>query len=627
MMNRRTHIFPPKYSSLPILSAEGTSSTNHLRGRTRRSLLTVEVIVSVLLLVGSCWAAEAYEVVVERNVGIKMRDGVILRADIYRPRATGKFPVLLQRTPYNRYSSSDFPQEFDFEAAGRGYLVIVQDSRGRFGSEGDWYPFKYDGQDGYDTVEWAASLPFSNGKVGMFGGSGEGIAQIRAAMVAPPHLAGLFPYLTAGDYHNGWVYQGGAFELWFSQTWLSTLLLDTLDRSVLRAISPLGRYRNLPVSGYPQIPPEAVEDPAPYYKDWLAHPSDDDYWKQVSIEEHYPQVTVPAFFYTKWYDVFLGGTLRNYEGIKNQGATGAARRGQRLYVMVGSHLSEGRKIGAVDFGPEAAKFSPVTELVLRWYDYLLKGIGNGMEHERPVRYFVMGRNQWAEADSWPPPEAAATRYYLHSKGTANTLSGDGSLSTEQPSAEVSEHFVYDPADPVPTNGGNLCCDPQHFPPGPFDQRPNESRDDVLVYSTPVLQEDVEVTGPVTADLYISSSAVDTDFTAKLVDVWPNGFAENLADGILRARYRNSAETEEFMNQGEIYRLSIDLLATSNVFKSGHRIRLEISSSNFPRFDRNLNTAENPGTSTHMVKATNMVYHDRDHPSAVILPVMPFRKSQ
>jgi len=603
-----------------------TSRSNHWHKGARRTLLTVVVIGSVLLLVGSCWAAESYQVVVERNVGVKMRDGVVLQADIYRPKAPGKFPVLLQRTPYDRYSSSDFPQDFDLQAAGRGYVVIVQDSRGRFGSEGDWYPFKYDGQDGYDTVEWAASLPYSSGKVGMFGGSGEGIAQIRAAMVAPPHLAGLFPFVTAADYHNGWAYQGGAFELWFSQTWLSRLLLDTLDRNVLKAISPLDWYQNLPVSSYPQIPTAAVKNPAPYYKDWLAHPNDDNYWKQVSIEEHYPQVTVPAFHYTKWYDVFLGGTLRNYEGIKNHGATEAARRGQRLYVMVGSHLSEGRKIGVVDFGPEAVNFSPVTELVLRWYDYLLKGIPNGMEHEKPVKYFVMGRNQWAVADSWPPPEAAATRYYLHSKGAANSLSGDGGLSTQPPSAEPPEHFVYDPADPVPTNGGNLCCDPKHFPPGPFDQRPNESRDDVIVYSTPVLQEDVEVTGPVTADLYVSSSAADTDFTAKLVDVWPNGFADNLADGILRARYRNSAETAEFMNPGNIYRLSIDLLATSNVFKSGHRIRVEISSSNFPRFDRNLNTGENPGTSTRMVKATNMVYHDGDHPSAVILPVMPSRKS-
>jgi uncharacterized protein len=588
--------------------------------------LPVFASVCTLSLVVSSKAADSYEVLVERNVAVKMRDGVILRADVYRPNTPGRFPVLVQRTPYNRASSPDFPEEFDFKAAAHGYAVIVQDSRGRYGSEGEWYPFKYDSRDGYDTVEWAAAQPYSGGRVGMFGGSGEGVCQMLAAISQPPHLAGLFPFITASNYHDGWTYQGGAFELWFSQNWVSGLMLDTLNRHALNGAAPAKWIAQLPLSAYPPASSGMSEDPAPYYADWLAHPSYDDYWKQWSIEENYSRITVPAFHLGNWYDIFFGGTLRNYQGIRDHGGSEAARHGQRLLVIVGTHISGGRKIGDVDFGPEALKAPNLYDLVLRWYDYILQGFANGMDREKPVKFFVMGSNQWEEADTWPPPQAVATRYYLHSAGSANSLAGDGSLNTEAPSAETPEHFVYDPTDPVPTRGGNLCCDAQHFPPGPFDQRPNEARADVLVYTTTPLENDLEVTGPVTLDLYVASSAVDTDFTGKLVDVWPDGFAQNLADGILRARYRKSPEHAEFMNPGETYRLRIDLWATSNVFKTGHRIRLEVSSSNFPRFDRNLNTGENPGWSTRLTKATNTVYHDRDHPSALILSVMPNQAS-
>jgi putative CocE/NonD family hydrolase len=547
---------------------------------------------------------------------------VTLRADIFRPGAPGKYPVLLQRTPYNRAASPDFSQEFDFRAAARGYIVVVQDCRGRYGSEGEWYPFKHEAQDGYDTIEWAAALPYANGKVGMFGGSGEGISQMQAAITSPPHLAGLFPFITASNYHDGWTYQGGAFELWFNQNWVSGLLLDTLSRRALKEADPTKGIAKLPVSSYPPAELARFDDVAPYYADWLAHPSYDDYWKQWSVEENYSRIMVPAFYLGNWYDIFLGGTLRNFLGTKSHGGSEAARNGQRLLVVVGTHISGGRKIGDVDFGPEALNGPGLFDLVLRWYDYILKGVANGMDREKPVKFFVMGRNQWKEEDQWPPASAVEIHYYLRSGGSANSLSGDGRLSTEAPSDESPDHFVFDPADPVPTRGGNLCCDALHFPPGPFDQRPNETRPDVLVYSTPPLKKDVEVTGPVSVDLYVGSSAVDTDFTGKLVDVWPDGFAQNITDGILRARYRNSPEKAEFMNPGDVYRLRIDLWATSNVFKAGHQVRLEISSSNFPRFDRNLNTGENPGLATRMAKASNSVFHDRDHSSAIVLSVVP-----
>ncbi|MGE5326978.1 MAG: CocE/NonD family hydrolase [Deltaproteobacteria bacterium] len=562
---------------------------------------------------------DRYEVEVERGVPAKMRDGVTLRADIYRPKAEGKFPVLLQRTPYDKRGGV----AFGYRAAAQGYVVIIQDVRGRYTSEGDWYTFKHESNDGYDTVEWAASLPYSNGKVGMFGGSYVGATQMLTAIAAPPHLAGIFPVVTASNYHENWTYQGGAFEQWFNESWTSGLAQDTLDRHVRENTNarkwdlelPLSSYSPLDLGGKP-----AAGNLAPYFLDWLKHPDYDNYWKQWSIEEQFGKIQVPVYSVGAWYDIFLGGTLRNYLGIKEHGGSDAARNGQRLLVMIGGHSGGGRKIGEVDFGPQAD--FDLDGIMLRWYDHILKGVDNGVEKEKPVRIFVMGENTWREEDQWPPPAARETRYYLHSGGKANGLEGDGTLSTAAPQAEASDRFVYDPENPAPTVGGPLCCDPMHLAPGPRDQRAVEARSDVLVFSTPPFKSDFEVTGPVSVELYASSSAVDTDFTGKLVDVWPNGFAQNLTEGILRARYRDSREKAELLNPGETYKLTLDLWATSNVFKPGHRLRLEISSSNFPRFDRNLNTGESAAASTHVVRATNTIYHDHEHPSALVLSILP-----
>jgi putative CocE/NonD family hydrolase len=566
-------------------------------------------------------AAENYEVTAERGVRVKMRDGVVLRADVYRPKAEGKFPVLLQRTPYNKAGGV----EFGLHAAARGYVVIIQDVRGRYTSEGEWYTFKHESQDGYDSVEWAAALPYSNGKVGMFGGSYVGATQVLAAIAHPPHLAGICPVVTASNYHDGWTYQGGAFEQWFNESWTSGLAEDTLDRLVQRNANALPLVSKLPLLSYPLFDAGFNEDSrslqalAPYFVDWLEHPSYDDYWKQWSIEDHHSQIMVPVFHVGAWYDIFLGGTLRNYMGIKANGGSEAARRGQRLVIVIGGHAGSGPKIGEVDFGRESV--ADEDEAMLRWYDYLLKGAANGVEREKPVKIFVMGKNSWREEDDWPLARAKSTRFYLHSGGSANGLGGDGTLGAGAPGAEPADRFVYDPADPAPTRGGSLCCDAAHLAPGAFDQRPVEARPDVLVYSTPAFEQNFEVTGPVSVELYAGSSAVDTDFTAKLVDVWPNGFAQNLTDAIVRARYRNSQEKAELMSPGEVYKFTIDLWATSNVFLAGHRLRVEISSSNFPRFDRNMNTGEDQARATRMMKATNTIYHDRAHPSALVVPVV------
>ncbi len=588
-----------------------------------RKCFLVLTFLSFMVATHPSQAAETYAVTVEHGVTANMRDGVILRADVYRPKADGTFSVLLERTPYDKSGSAGF----GVKAAARGFVVIVQDVRGRYTSEGEWYPFKNESNDGFDTVEWAATLPYSDGKIGMFGGSYVGATQMLTAIAHPPHLAGICPVVTASNYHDGWTYQGGAFEQWFNESWTSGLAQDTLNRSVRKDTNALNGIWKLPLTDYPLFElPQAASDRAltaslaPYFHDWLAHPNYDDYWKRWSIEEHFADIKVPMLTIAAWYDIFQGGSLRNYMGVKLHGGSDAARQGQRLLVTIGGHAGSGRKIGDVDFGP-AAEFEE-DDATLKWYDHLFKNASNEFASAKPVKLFVMGVNQWRDEEDWPLRRARETKYFLHSTGKANSLNGDGALTNAAPRSESADHYSYDPANPAPTVGGPLCCDSHHLEPGPRDQRPVEARDDVLVYSTPALTQDLEVTGPVRVELFASSSAVDTDFTAKLVDVAPDGFAQNLTEGIVRARYRDSQEQATFMNPGQAYKFTVDLWATSNVFRKGHRVRLELSSSNFPRFDRNLNTGEDNASGPKSVAATNSVLHDAEHPSALILPVIP-----
>ena len=580
------------------------------------------VATSLVLVASVLHASETFEVTVEPGVAAKMRDGVTLRADVYRPKAEGKFPVLLQRTPYNKSHGVSF----GVRAAARGFVVIIQDVRGRYSSDGEWYTFKNESNDGYDTVEWAAALPYSNGKVGMFGGSYVGATQMLAAIAHPPHLAGICPVVTASNYHDGWTYQGGAFEQWFNESWTSGLAQDTFDRAVSHNTNALLGMQKLPLTSYPlfnfsdsSASLYSSKTLAPYYLDWLAHPDYDEYWKRWTIEDHYADINVPALTIAAWYDIFQSGSLRNYVGTRAHGGDGA-RAGQRLLVIIGGHAGSGRKIGDVDFGPAAAQFDE-DDVTLDWYEYLFKGARNNFSKEKPVKIFVMGRNEWREEDDWPLARAHATKYFLHSDGAANSGHGSGSLSIAPPVKESPDHYLYDPANPVPTMGGPLCCDGSHLAPGPRDQRPAETRDDLLVYSTPPFAEDTEITGPVSLELFAKSTAVDTDFTAKLVDVWPDGFAQNLTEGIIRARYRDSQEKPTLMTVGQIYKFTIDLWSTSNVFLKGHALRLEVSSSNFPRFDRNLNTGEAEGVGERYISATNTIFHDGSHPSALVLPLV------
>ena len=500
--------------------------------------------------------------------------------------------------------------------------------RGRFKSQGEWYPFKHESNDGYDAVEWAAMLPGSDGRVGMIGGSYVGATQMLAAVSHPPHLAGICLAVTGSNYHENWTYQGGAFEQWFNQSWTAILAQNTLTRKIEDTTRAFSNRTILPLTNFPVFNLGGSLDSAdmtrllaPYYFDWASHPLYDDYWKQWSIEENYGTILVPALHIAAWYDIFQGGSLRNFTGLQSSAGNEAARKGQHLFVAIGGHAGSGQKIGQVDFGSEALKYDE-NEVSVEWYEYLFLGKKNLFSSNLPVHIFVMGANRWRDEDAWPPPEAKPTKFYLASAGSANSSSGSGTLTTTAANLISKDTFNYDPANPVPTLGGPLCCDAAELAPGPVDQKAEEERADVQVYSPPALGEDLEVTGPVSLDLYASSTAVDTDFTAKLVDVWPNGFVQNLTEGILRARFRKTTQAAEPLVPGKVYELKIDLWATSNVFLKGHKIRLEISSSDFPRFDRNLNTGVGATESATFVSATNSVFHDAAHPSALILPIVP-----
>ena len=559
-------------------------------------------------------------VVMEAEVSAVLRDGVTLVADVYRPQGGGRYPVLLTRTPYDRHGYA----RTGLLLASHGYIVVLQDVRGRYGSEGVFYPFRNEAADGYDTVEWAAALPHANGQVGMFGGSYVGATQLLAATARPPHLVAIHPVVTASEYYEGWTYQGGALMQWFVSSWTSGLAQDTLRRQAAATSKPEVGVEGLPVDGYPILEPPPAAGLAPYFHDWLVHEADDDYWRAVRVKDHYGEIGVKALHQAGWYDIFSRGSIENYIGLRARAATPEARAAQRLVVGPWGHtptLPEGQ-VGEVKFG-RAADIDD-DAILLAWAEYALKGASNEYATGAPVRLFIMGENVWRDEQDFPPARARATRYYLHAGRGANSAAGDGSLSTQAPRAEPPDHYAYDPADPVRTLGGRLCCGKEFkaYHPGPADQRPNESRKDVLVYSTGPLARDMEVTGFISAEFYAASSTVDTDFTAMLVDVDPTGYARPLADGIVRARYRSSREHAQLLQPGQVEKYAIDLGATANVFKSGHRLRLYVSSSNFPRFSRNLNTGEPLASGTRMAVAQQTLYHDAAHPSALVLPIVP-----
>lgn len=600
-------------------------------------------------------SAAVYGVVWERDVMVPMRDGVRLATDLYLParggaRAEGTFPVIVERTPYDKRGAGLVATAKRF--ARHGYAVALQDVRGRFRSEGDWYPFALEAPDGYDTVEWLGTRDWSNGKVGTMGCSYSGSDQHALANLGPPHLAAMFPSEAMSNYHTGSMRQGGAAELRFlvyafRMAWDSPAaqadpaLRDAVKREWDAVASWIGRT--------PLKPGVSVLRNFPSIERWVLdvvrHGDYDDYWKQLglNVEEHYDRhADVPICLFGGWYDSYARATTDNFIELSRR------KRGPVRMIMGpwthGVVTVAQSWSGDADLGIDAPE--DYDALRLRFFDWTLKGLDTGLGEEPPVRIFVMGGGtgrrlltgrldhggHWRDEPAWPLERARSTPYYLH---------GDGTLRTDPPAGEgACTTYRYDPADPVPTVGGNISAAEEVLPAGGFDQRgriglfgcrdtlPLNARHDVVTFQTAPLERDTEVTGPISVRVYLSSSAVDTDVVAKLVDVYPpnqdypDGYALNIGDSILRARYRDDRAHPEPMTPGAIYALDVVLYPTSNVFASGHRIRLDISSSNFPRFDVNPNTGAPLGVSGRAVVADNTIHHDATHPSHLTLPVVP-----
>jgi hypothetical protein len=508
---------------------------------------------------------------------VPMSDGVKLATDVYLPSGAGPWPVILSRTPYGKNGARGAAA-----ATKGGYAIVLQDIRGRFESEGKGMAFINDGwgrnQDGYDTVEWVAKQPWCNGKIGTNGGSYLGCVQNLLVCTRPPHLVCSYANVAASNLYSQAAYIGGAFTKKLVEGWLESNKWHPDNLKIMRE-----------------------------------HSSFDDYWKQIDCETMYPNAVTPMVQKGGWYDIFSQGTINSFMILQNNG--GPEAKGKQKVIM-GPWTHGGRRGGGQGelIYPPTAK-SPEALSEVRWFEYWLKGVDNGIMKEPPVYYYVMGDtsdpnapgNQWRTAASWPPP-AKETPYYLRA---------DAQLVPEAPPAnEPSQSYDYDPKNPVPTRGGNNL----NIPAGPMDQRPVENRPDVLLFTTPVLDQPLEVTGRVKVVLWASSSAKDTDFTTKLCDVYPDGRSMLVLDSIIRARHRDSIEREDFMEPGKIHKFEIDLWSTSIIFNKGHRIRVAISSSNFPRFDANPNTGAQSWEEKNSVVAKNTVYHDAEHPSHILLPV-------
>lgn len=551
-------------------------------------------------------------VIPEYNVMVPMRDGTTLSTDVYRPADAGRYPVLLTRDPYDNGSDDESIAE-GYKWAERGYVFIHQDVRGRYDSNGRFYPYAAELTDGYDAQKWASEQSWSNGKVGMFGGSYMASVQLLPAHLRAPGLTALVPRMTPLNYYKDVAYTGGAFQLASRIGWGALMGGRT---NQIRHYDWDEKLLHLPL----ETMDRAIGHDLRHFRDWIDHPAYDEYWREFDVEARAAEIDVPAYNIAGWYDVFLRGNLVSFAGMREHAMSAAARNTQKLIIGPWPHTAAPQaRLGELDFGPESVV--DFDALHLRWFDHWLRGVENGVMEEPPVRLFVMGENAWRGEQEWPLARTVYTKYYFHSDGNAADPDADGRLDTLAPSAaEPTDTFVYDPRNPVPTRGGNVMF--KTLPPGPFDQSRIEERDDVLVFSTAPLASDVEVTGPLEVTLYAASTARDTDFTAKLLDVHPDGKAYNLADGIIRARYRNSFSEAELMEPGEVYEFTIDLWATSNLFRKGHRIRVEISSSNFPRFDRNPNTGNEFGRDAEMLEATQTIYHDRQYPSHITLPIIP-----
>jgi putative CocE/NonD family hydrolase len=576
-----------------------------------------------------------YEVTVEKNVMVPMRDGVRLAADLYRPTGAGdRLPVIMMRTPYNKdtYGGAISPARY---FAGQGYLVVSQDVRGQFNSEGDYRVQLKDSDDGYDTIEWIVKQPWSTGKVGTYGCSYLGEVQYLLAKRRHPAHVAMIPQSASGAtgpaggfYTNFGAYEGGALTLssifgWFGFAGHKVRASpDTrVGQSNLPKIDFPAMLKSLPVRTMAQ----RAGFPASDFEDYVTHPPADPYWDEVGYLRDDDRFDTPAIHVNSWLDVTPEQTLYDFNLMRKNGVTARARDNQFAIMSPTTHCAseaatERTKVGDREFGDARL---PYWNIYLDWFDYWLRDRKSAVLERPKVQYYVMGKNEWRSAATWPVPEMRVVPYYLSSGGRANTGAGDGVLSTVKPARANQDTFVYDPENPFPSRGGTICCTGNpNDQPGVFDQSDLESRADLLVYSTAPLERPVTIAGTVKAVLYVSSDAKDTDFAAKLIDVDPDGKAWNVLNGIKRARYRDGMTKTVWMVKDKVYRVELSLKATAYQFAAGHRIRLHLTSSDFPLYDRNLNTGGDNVSETAWVKATNTVHHGGGSLSQLVLPVVP-----
>jgi uncharacterized protein len=573
--------------------------------------------------------AASYEVRIEPNAVVTMRDGIKLATDLYFPVGlTGKLPTILIRTPYNKSKFEKMEDQAPRFFAGQGYVVAVQDNRGKYASEGTFSIEENDPDDGYDTLSWIAKQPWSDGKVGMYGCSYVGEDQIELAKTRHPNLITTIPGAaggaigTAGNKYTYWaVFEGGVFGLSLGLGWFPTYgRTDNGDPKAFKL--DLGTaLTTLPVVDMIR----RQKGPPSDFEDFVSHEPADPWWNRFAYIKDTDHFAAPSLQVSSWFDPAVAETLQLVDLMSRKSETAAGRDNQFAIIAPTTHCAFGKAtrhtlVGQLDVGD--ARF-PYWKTYLQWYDYWLLGKRNNVIAMPKIQYYLMGANEWQGTNEWPPKGVTYESYYLHGNGKANTRAGDGILSEDVPGNEASDSFTYDPGNPVQSRGGTVCCtmNPEDQP-GAFDQSTIEDRPDILVYSTLALRHAFDVIGPVKVVLHVSSSARDTDFTAKLVDVGPDGSAFNVQEGIMRARYRDGYTKHVFMETGQIYEVPIDLHATAHRFQAHHRIRLEVSSSNFPRFVRNLNTGGNNYDETKWVIARNTIYHTAQHPSRIILPHAP-----
>jgi putative CocE/NonD family hydrolase len=563
----------------------------------------------------------------EHNTPVSMRDGTVLRADIFRPAEGSPFPVLLVRTPYGEPMIRSAPV---LPAIDAGFAVVLQHCRGTGTSDGDFTPFEHEAADGVDTIEWCARQRWCDGCVGMYGPSYLGMVQFAAAVEAPPALRCLLPVVTPADYYGGLAYRQGAFQLgqllgWFTLKSAQTLAYRAAAGEDVSAEMPmlLGHMTSM-ATGYAHLPVReapAVSRILPAWQRWLDHEENTTFWSDLCYVSKRHRITTPALHVGGWFDLFLGGTLDNFQTLSRAAATEHARRNQALVIGPWTHADQTGAAGELHFGLLAS--AQAVQLERLQLDFLRQLVTDGTpEWNGPrVKLFVMGDNVWRDEDDWPLGRTQWTRWYLHA---------GSSLSTSLPRAgAAASHFSYDPSNPVPTVGGPTLISggPDGgvtWMGGPRDQRVVEERPDVLSFTSEALPESLEVTGPLSVTLHAATSAADTDFTARLVDVWPDGRSMGIADGIVRARYREGTGRARAISPGSVYEYTIDLIATSQVFKAGHRLRVDISSSNFPCFDRNPGNGAPAATATarDFVVAEQIICHDGLHPSYITLPIIP-----